>query len=71
MFKLDTGAVLTVISEEDYKNVGKPKLCESTKHIVGGQTKQLSNPQSNFVGDCNAEEYIYVLGSPGRSLLGR
>ena len=27
-FKLDTGADVTVISEEDYKNVGRPKLCE-------------------------------------------
>ena len=32
-FKLDTGAGVTVISEEDYKNVGRPKLCESTKTL--------------------------------------
>ena len=26
-FKLDTGADERVISEDDYKNVGRPKIC--------------------------------------------
>ena len=38
-FKLDTETDKTVISEENYKNVGKPKLCEPTKHYWG-QTRQ-------------------------------
>ena len=33
-FKFDTGADVTVISEEDYKDVGRLKLCESTKNIA-------------------------------------
>ena len=47
-FKLETGADVTVISEGDYKNVGRPKRCESTKTLLGAN-------QTNFVADCREE----------------
>ena len=74
-FKLDTGADVIVISEEDYKNVGRPKLCESTKTLVGANQTVLT-PSGKFCGRLSRgaamlEEDIYVLGSQKRSLLGR
>ena len=50
-FKLDTGAVVAVISEEDYKNVGKPKICESTKTLLGANQTALK-PSFKFREDC-------------------
>ena len=48
-FKLDTGADVTVISEEDYKNIGRPKLCESTKTLMGANQTVLK-PSGKFFG---------------------
>ena len=66
-FKLDTGTGVTVISEEDYKNVGRPKLCESTKTLLGANQTVLK-PSGKCCGrlsrgDAMLEEDIYVLGS--------
>jgi len=54
---------VTVISEEDYKNVGKQKLCESTKTLLGANQTVLK-PSVKFggrllPGDAMLEEDIY------------
>ena len=74
-FKLDTRADVTVISEEDYKTVGRPKLCESTTTLLGANQTVLK-PSGKCCGrlsqgDAMLEEDIYLLGSQKRSLLGR
>ena len=47
--KFDTCAVVTVISEEDYNNVVKPELCESTKTLLGANQTVLK-PSVKFCG---------------------
>ena len=48
-FKLYTGVDVTVISEADYKSAHRPKLCESTKTLLGANHIVLE-PSGRHVG---------------------
>ena len=74
-FKIDTGADVTVISENMYSQLGKLPLIKCSKKLYGPGNKRL-NVMGSFVETISSDttsavEQIYVVKGLDRCLLGR
>lgn len=60
--QLDTGADVTIISENTWQQIGKPRMC-ATKHVV----KNASKHQLKLLGEINCEIECNGIRRPGLS----
>ena len=72
---IDTGAEVTVISQQTWKSVGQPELLPSDRTLRGPDRRAISTlgrlTGTFKMGTQQAEEEIYVVKGLSKSLLGR